>query len=259
MESLPDKTFLGTSYAFSRKFNTRNLEHYWYPLWAQTLSDLVAKAPKLIVAPQFPIWFVDNHASQESLDEGDDPEDIVETAQKKQDDLGTIEVENGAVNSSFLSKSTVPEKDAKEVVVDFAIIHLTPQKDDEEWKIAEASVELLVEVKRSVSRGVEGDNLEAKVLEQLTKAQNDLKKQAAHLFLSDTNKQSIQTISAAGPYWSGTIIKRADVQFTMQDLSADYEPGQGLSDTLLYWTIPVCIGSPESDACLDIIFNEFKE
>ncbi|KAG2133613.1 uncharacterized protein EDB93DRAFT_1254827 [Suillus bovinus] len=255
---IPNKTILGTSYARSRKFNSRNLEHYWYPLWAQTFSDLVANAPKLIVAPQFPIWFVDNHGSQQSQDDSEDdgPEDMVEIAQTKQDDSGAIEAESGAVDSSVLSKLTVPQRKANQVVVDFAIIHLMPQQEDDgEWEIAEASVVLLVEVKRSVSRSVQDDNLDAKVLEQLTKAQNDLKKQAAHLFLSDENKQSIQVISAAGPYWSTTTINRADVQFTMQDLSADFEPFQELVDNPLDWTVPVRIGSEDSDAGLDNIFN----
>lgn len=50
------KRKLARSYALSRFFNPRNIEHEWYPLWAHLLFDMVANEPNLIVCPQFPVW-----------------------------------------------------------------------------------------------------------------------------------------------------------------------------------------------------------
>ena len=52
------KTILQQSFAFSRICNPRNTEFFWYAVWGETLSDLVADIPNLIVAPQYPAWFV---------------------------------------------------------------------------------------------------------------------------------------------------------------------------------------------------------
>src|SRR5258705_347386 len=64
------KAILGTSFAFSYKFNPRNLEYHWYPLWDQTLSDMVWDVPNLIVAPQYPVWFVPQDDEDGGEDEG---------------------------------------------------------------------------------------------------------------------------------------------------------------------------------------------
>ncbi|KAG2142980.1 hypothetical protein DEU56DRAFT_754573 [Suillus clintonianus] len=115
---------------------------------AQTLSDLVADIPNLIVAPQFPVWFVPEHDEHEDEDDGDDPEMIVELKVEKSQEEGGV----GVGNTSMAS--TVPERDAKSVIVDFVILHLKavaqPQSDPE-WRITTANIGLLVEVKRFAS------------------------------------------------------------------------------------------------------------
>ncbi|KAG1812267.1 hypothetical protein EV424DRAFT_1542205 [Suillus variegatus] len=190
----PDKTTLGTSYAFSRKFNTRNLEYYWYPLWAQVLSDLVKAAPALLVAPQFYTW-IPNPADDTSIEveveeteDGDDPDEfkvIEEIAQGPQDNLTTAEDESGAVDSL----GTIPEKNSRGAIADFAIVHLSPRASSPGdsaryggWKIDVASVKLIVEVKRSASRSLKGDLLDAEVIKIMKEATADLVKQAAYIF-----------------------------------------------------------------------------
>ncbi|OAX31899.1 hypothetical protein K503DRAFT_870435, partial [Rhizopogon vinicolor AM-OR11-026] len=71
------KAILETSFAFSYTFNPRNLEYHWYPLWNQTLSDMVSDVPNVIVAPQYPIWFVpqdDEVGNEDERDKDDDKE-----------------------------------------------------------------------------------------------------------------------------------------------------------------------------------------
>jgi hypothetical protein len=83
----PNKSCLETSYAFSRTFNSRNLEFYWYPLWCHTLFVLVENVPNLIVAPQFPLWFVMQNDQLEGADDGDDPEEVDERAVQGEEDV----------------------------------------------------------------------------------------------------------------------------------------------------------------------------
>jgi len=206
---LPHKARLETSYAFSRTFNPRNLEFLWYPLWCQTLFDLVASVPNLIVAPQFP-------------EEGD--------------------YEDGAGDISFAS--TVPEKKAEGVLVDFAILSLRAVPQPKEklryggWRITGASVCLLVELKRFVSRSLK-DELDVKILAHVQEARSDLVKQAGYLFIKDKTKNSVMVIAAAGPFWSGATIHRDDIKLTMHVLSANdpsYQPpGEKFVDRVPKW------------------------
>ncbi|KAG1864338.1 hypothetical protein F4604DRAFT_1905365 [Suillus subluteus] len=256
---LPRKTRLETSYAFSRTFNTRNMEFYWYPLWCQTLFDLVAGVPNLIVAPQFPVWIVKHNDQVEDADDGDDPDEVEELeriAQGEQavaggmqvpsidvEELGDHEPEIGAGDISFAS--TVPEKDASSVLVDFAVVSLTAVPRSEEklryggWRITAANTCLLVEVKRFASRSLKDDELDADIKLHIEEARNDVVAQAGYIFLQDETKDSIMVIAAAGPYWSGTTIHRGDVERTMDQLSSkdpSYRPpGEQLFDQEPNW------------------------
>jgi hypothetical protein len=137
------KATLQKSFAFSRTFNPRNIEFYWYPVWDQILTNLVSDVANLIVAPQFPAWFVPED-DQEDVDgkdgdgDGDDPEEVEkhdmnaenrdtiaiarDSALPRDDDAGEFE----AGNISFAS--TIPQNDAKSVIVDFTIVHVTGQR-----------------------------------------------------------------------------------------------------------------------------------
>jgi len=54
---MPPPVILANSFGYSRRFNERNLEHYWYPLWLHVLRDqILANIQGLIVAPQFTLW-----------------------------------------------------------------------------------------------------------------------------------------------------------------------------------------------------------
>lgn len=223
--SLPHKARLETSYAFSRTFNPRNLEFLWYPLWCQTLFDLAASVPNLIVAPQFPVWIIRHHDNEhEDANEGDDPEEIEEIQGEEQhNEPEEGDYEDGAGDISFAS--TVPEKKAEGVLVDFAILSLRAVPQPKEklcyggWRITGASVCLLVELKRFVSRS--------------------LVKQAGYLFIKDKAKDSVMAIAAAGPFWSGATIHRDDIKLTMHILSANdpsYQPpGEKFVDWVPKW------------------------
>jgi hypothetical protein len=202
---LPHKARLEMSYAFSRTFNPRNLEILWYPLWCQTLFDLVASVPNLIVAPQFPVWIIRHHDYEhEDADDGDDPEEIkeIEGEEEHNEPEEEEDYEVGAGDISFTS--TVPEKKAEGVLVDFAILSLRALPQPKEklryggWRITGASVCLLVELKRFVSRSLKDDELNVEILAHVQEARSDLVKQAGYLFIKDKTKNSIMAIAAAG-------------------------------------------------------------
>jgi hypothetical protein len=66
------------------------------------------------------------------------------------------------------------------------------------WRITAASVGLLVEVKRFPSRSLTGREQESQIRGPLTEAKDDLIEQAGHLFLQDTNLNSVLVIAATG-------------------------------------------------------------
>ncbi|KAG2084126.1 uncharacterized protein F5147DRAFT_732245 [Suillus discolor] len=259
-QSLPCKTRLETSYAFSRTFNSRNIEFYWYPLWCQTLFNLVADVPNLIIAPQFPVWIVEHNNQLEGADDGDDPaevEEIKRTPEGDQavacsmqvpgdnieEDVGDHEPDSEAGDISFAS--TVPEKDARSVLVDFAVVSLTAVPQSEEklryggWRITAANTCLLVEVKRFASRSLKNDELDAEIKLHIEEARFDLMVQAGHIFLQDKTKDSVMAIAAAGPYWSGATIHRYNVEAIMDFLSSNdpsyRPPGEQLSNKTPKW------------------------
>ncbi|KAG2037012.1 hypothetical protein BDR03DRAFT_958283 [Suillus americanus] len=270
---LPRKTRLETSYAFSRTFNSRNMEYYWYPLWCQTLLDLVAGVPNLIVAPQFPVWIVEHNDQLEGADDGDDPAEVEElerTAQGEkavvrgmqvpgnnvEEEFGDYEPEVGVGDISFAS--TVPEKAAKSVLVDFAVVGLTavPQSGEKlrygGWRITAATSCLLVEVKRFASRSLKDDELDADIKGHIAEARLDLVVQAGYIFLQDETKDSIMVIAAAGPYWSGATIHRSEVKFTMDILSSNdpsyRPPGEQFSDREPKWNKIIRLDGTSSTA-----------
>ena len=211
------KAILEKSFAFSQTCNPRNLEYHWYPTWNQVLSDLVIDVPNLIVAPQYPIWFVpqndEENGDASDPEETEDDEDISDPEQIQDDgDNGgaddpeemVVSDDEDHVMADVSFASTLPEKGAKSAIVDFAIIHLTavPQPKHTTryngWRITQANVGLLVEVKKFASRSLTGAELEHAVQGRIAGARDDLINQAAHLFVQDECKDSVMAIAAAG-------------------------------------------------------------
>lgn len=271
---LQKKAILETSYGFSRTFNPRNIEFSWYPLWGQILSDLVADVPHLIVYPQFPVWVVHEDVDEDQ-DDGDDPEEVEEVVmddqpEGEQDDTSLNDDDDdvegvGTGNISF--SSTIAVKDARGVVVDFAILSLTvvPEAEQKDryggWRITTASVGLLVEVKRFASRSLKGEELDLMILAQVEEAREDLVEQAGYLFLQDEKNTSVKCIAAAGPYWSGTTIYRTDIGGTIHRISAkdpDYRPSGKKTDRKPRWTKILRVDCAPSMARLYTLYTKLE-
>ncbi|KAG2039224.1 hypothetical protein BDR03DRAFT_952258 [Suillus americanus] len=178
-----------------------------------------------------------------------------------------MNLEIGMGDISFAS--TVPEKNARGVLVDFAILNLTavaqPLQRDRYggWRITAASVGLLVEVKRFPSRSLTHKEQESKMLGPLAEAKNDLIEQAGYLFLQNTDMNSVLVIAATGPYWSGTTIRRGDVNQTMHRLSEKdpsyLAPSERRPDQKLKWNNLLRVDAPRSRDRLNTIYNTLKD
>lgn len=266
---MKQKVILETSFAFSRTFNSRNIEYHWYALWDQTLSDLIADVPNLIVAPQFPVWFVPMHDDHEDEEDGDDPEEIVRLPEEHDapgNESDDEDVGCGAGDVSFAS--TVPEKDTRQVIVDFAILHLMAVAQPQQmfryggWRITEVNIGLLVELKRFTSRSLKGEEQEQGIIWQISEARSDLMLQAGHVFTQDPDKQYVFAIAASGPYWCGTTIQRTEVLGTMHNLAhkdaSFLPPEKRPKDIRPKWNKVVRIDHPSSIKRLQTIYNDLK-
>ncbi|OJA13685.1 hypothetical protein AZE42_05531 [Rhizopogon vesiculosus] len=285
------KAMLQRSFAFSRTVNPRNLEFHWYPLWHQTLSDLVADVPNLIVAPQYPVWFVpqddEEHedGSNDQQDNKDDDEDDEDNNNKDDDDDDDDDDDEGANDDEEDDEDedddvgelaevsfalTVPEKDAKGVLVDFAIINVSGQPHEGEesryggWRITGANIGLLVEVKRFVRRNLEGEELDDALAARISEAHDDVVKQAAYIFLHDPNKDSVLAIAAAGLWWCTTKINRDDVKammhrFAEKDPTYQDDDDDEIGFVELEWSSLLRLDVAGSSDRLRTIYNNLKE
>lgn len=280
----PYSATLQHSLGYSRTFNPRNLEYHWYPLWSQTLSDLIADIPNLIVAPQFPLWFVpsdDDYVMVEEEEDGDDPEEVeTGTAQSTPTSLSPNDDED-SIHEGISVAPTVPEPNAKGPLVDFAILHVMaePESKDkkryEGWRITQVNVGLLVEIKRYASRSLKGEELKRALEAQIGEAIEDLIQQAASVFLDDETKQSVLAIAAAGnlclyasnsthhdyhlvgPYWCNATISRDHVQRTIHRLSSidPSYPEPANNAHKLKWSTFLHLGTTKSNNRLQTIYN----
>ncbi|OAX34399.1 hypothetical protein K503DRAFT_774595 [Rhizopogon vinicolor AM-OR11-026] len=275
------KAILERSLAFSRTCNPRNLEYQWYPLWDQTLDDLVTDVSNLIVAPQYPVWFVpqdDEEVEEEEEGEGEDeddgrggdPEEIITSIGESNPEESTaLEDDDAGEEVADVSfASTMQEKSTKSVLVDFVIINVNgvPRRQKNSryggWRITRANVGLLVEVKRFVSRSLTGVELEKALEARVSEAHEDLITQAAHLFLQEEDKDSVLAIAAAGPWWCSAKINRDDVKMVMHRLASKDPTYQahtsGAAALQLNWSSLLRLDVARSNDRSRIIYNSLK-
>ncbi|KAF9229878.1 hypothetical protein BU15DRAFT_84397 [Melanogaster broomeanus] len=249
------KAVLAKSLAFSRTYNNRNLHHMWYPYWSLTLVDLVADCPNLVVAPQYPLYFF--RRGYRSVDAGDhtaiaDPraEPLIMSVEPEDDSDSSMDFDHD------LSFSTTPGRRV-------SAVYATPYPQAIQryggWRITEMSVPLLVEEKRFTDRSLDGDDLMKGIMHYITEAMDQLQRQAAHLFLADSEAESVMVIGACGPYWSNMTIRRDDVHELMDSLAKKLPknliPRNAFSPD---WSVPLRLDIPQSNARLRTVYNNLR-
>ena len=130
------KAMLASAFSYSRKYNSRNLESYWYGVYAETLTALVADVDSLVVMPQPAIWYWPNQDTSKGSD---------------------------VVESPVSDTSTTPENAVKESIPDFSIYFIkaiwrksAPDRrfrhHFKHLRVIHAGIPVIVEVKRGAKR-----------------------------------------------------------------------------------------------------------
>ncbi|KAJ7673125.1 hypothetical protein DFH06DRAFT_1174542 [Mycena polygramma] len=141
--------FFARTLAFSRTFNTRNLEAYWYIVWNHTLIALVDGLPNHLVAPQYHIWCVEaehptdeepgNDAEEDQVEDmaNDESEDVeredapLPARARTSIELADIAEYDEAADRSSDSLGTIAQGKATTQITDFAIVEvITPLGTD---------------------------------------------------------------------------------------------------------------------------------
>ena len=183
------------AFAYSGKWNSRNLENHFYAFWNLVLLDLVNDlAPGTIIIPQFQF-------------------DTVDGAPVAPDD----------------SIATTAQAKAKEVAPDFAIaiFHLVRRHASatlsippvlfpatfNSWrniKVTQMKIPLIAEVKRPATRRAKSREHFGEALEvQMGFAQVDLLKQVEHAFLMQPGAKKVVLLACCGEWWSWMVATRA--------------------------------------------------
>ncbi|KAJ7204040.1 hypothetical protein GGX14DRAFT_460807 [Mycena pura] len=213
---MEDYTFrLETAVAFADSYdaNPRNLEHPRYTVWHLFLLQIVllanprihsANEHTLLIHPQFCAWL--SPEDSELFAEQDD--EIVDDGSGTEDDSE----EEGAGDVSFASTIAVPN--APSVIVDFALILLSPSPFT-------ARVLVLIECKRAPKRGLTDKLRRAKAAPILKIAKVQAFKQATYLF-SNLSFGKWQTtvflIATAGEYFSWAKAERPTESMPLNQL-----------------------------------------
>jgi hypothetical protein len=186
---------VGVSFAYSGKWNLRNLENHFHAFWNRVLTDLVNDLePDTIVIPQF--------------------------------QFGTLNDVPLALDESI---AMTPQAEAKEIMPDFsiAIFHLVRRHTSptlsippalfpatfDSWRdiqVRQMKIPLIAELKRPPTRHAEckEDFTEALIV-QMQLAHADLLKQVEHAFLMQPVAKKIVLLACCREWWSWMIATRA--------------------------------------------------
>ncbi|KAH7903297.1 hypothetical protein BJ138DRAFT_1120527 [Hygrophoropsis aurantiaca] len=248
------KAFLARSFGYSRKFNERNIEFFWYPIFNHALVDLVSGLPNFVVAPQFPA-----HVTAEWLDEhgynDDDDEPQVEEAEDG-DDFNVIDIADASgsvprflrilprnllADLSISSTTTTPGHDVDGVVTDFAVIYLGGRIRKYSKRYGHFDIE-------------EGDAAIRALTRAIEKAKNQALIQAAYFFVKFPKTKQITAIAAVSLYWTSAKLTEDHVATHMELIKGRTPPA--VEDQQAPWLEVVPLDYASSRNRLKTIHNE---
>ena len=180
------KWILSLSFSYSRRWNSRRLEHHCYAIWNAVLTHLTEDQAALLVIPQFVVWFVDRpkHAPD-------------------------------------ISFRTVAEQDAQERIPDFVVAHISAHprpsplnlrrlQDFRNLEVHLVNLPILIEVKRFPSRRQSRRAFKDALMSKFHMAALDLDLQASYLFRSDTymHQKQVILVACVGEWWRWKVAER---------------------------------------------------
>lgn len=174
------KSLLALSFAYSRRWNPRHLEYHFYGIWNRIFGHLTDDQENLICIPQSLVYYVDS-----------------------------------LTNTADISFGTFAEPDAKDVLPDFAVVHVNyslRQKisasncDLTYWdafKVDYVGIPILVEVKQPPGCTLKGRDFGSILSSYLNTAVTNLENQTFHLFADHTCicQKSVILVACSGEWW----------------------------------------------------------
>ncbi|KAH0840370.1 hypothetical protein J3R83DRAFT_1393 [Lanmaoa asiatica] len=206
------KCLLSLLAAYSRQWNPRNLEPPWYEAWVQIFADLIAGHASLSVAPQAYLWY--NLAAQAcQVHTMPGPRHLLTTEDEQldeaQEDVGNMTLDSIASLSipSHRNRCQIPDV-AITCKVSFPRSENTSQLLHLTRKVTYVGLPLFTELKTSGARCDDIRTNLANAFKPMSVAQDQVIKQAFHLFQMYPHQQSVILVAITGFWWTYTVFSR---------------------------------------------------
>ncbi|EMD36977.1 hypothetical protein CERSUDRAFT_73989 [Gelatoporia subvermispora B] len=279
------KGIFARSLGYSRKFNPRNLEFMWYPLWGHAIHETFRDMENVLVAHQFPIWLdpsewpdltnlgEDEH--QERPEDSAGPSAHAERVIRTKIPFGTKEDAVGGPSPSesisFLSKGiTAPLRNASSQIIDTAVlvVEAIPVEDSIRryggYRVSELWVPIIIEIKKCLRRHYTAEEMEAQTSGHVATMEAQIYTQAAYVFAKFRRMQELVAIAGVGDYWChATIRRRADLsESQLNDIRRGRSTTgyKSVHETVKadHWSTPIPLDSQESDERFSLLKTYVK-
>ncbi|THH05908.1 hypothetical protein EW146_g9775 [Bondarzewia mesenterica] len=217
------------AFAYSRKYNSRNLESYWYGVYEETLTNLVDDIRDLVVMSQPTLWYKSEHDTFEDSSQPSSQSSHERKPSLEVDQDVSMEPLGGDPDTSMTSATdTIPEENPPSVVPDFAIYFLKGRWRDrttlpyygrgfKHVRVVHVGVPVIIEVKRYCKRvsapkgsAVPGDEDQAFILRKVQEGMDQAIKDAGVLFRMYPEQKQVILCACSGPWWNHRIMRHDD-------------------------------------------------
>ncbi|CAL1710325.1 unnamed protein product [Somion occarium] len=153
---------------------------------------------------------------------------------------------------------------------DISILLVDGEKQDdlplvnEGIEVLDIIIGVIIEIKNYISRRLDPNDasFNIEIGAKLMRAQRDLLRQAAYLFINYPQQQDVMAIAATGPYWTYAILERVHVNHLMNVLrkeDKDYNLNFKVGDRKPEWKKHFILGVSGSNRMLHRIHRLLKE
>lgn len=262
------KYTLATDVGYSKHTNLKQRELPWYGLWNVILNEHFPMASAFLVAPQYPLWHLDDVDGEEDIDEeevDDEPEDISLTLQDGDYPDGLTPIDQSFASLKISPKGVAPVDQSfnslasfhgdKSRIPDFAVVYLSRTKGSK-WKLStKPYIPVIVEIKKW--RQDKGATRQLKKM--LALAQSDAEEQARYLFADNPHQNAVFAVAVCANWWKWVKITRANnppPSTTGERDDPTWAPGSRKS--LLEWSSYLEFGVGKSDVVFDKLVTKAK-
>ncbi|KAI0048872.1 hypothetical protein FA95DRAFT_1677947 [Auriscalpium vulgare] len=231
------KSLTLSAFAYSRTYNLRNLESYWYGPVSETLTSLVHDLRHAAVIAQPTVWYHDSHTRPRAGRA--DAENSTQSQNGEGDENAGDE--SFAFTISFVAPTVTP---------DFVIYYLRSRYRDpanlpvdpalrqfKDIKMVRAAAPVVIEVKRHCKRAplvtgtaIPGEEDPQLIRKHVWNAEHQCVKDAPYVFQMYPEQRKIILCAFSGPYWSHRVIWNTGEAPNLTDLPDEDSDSDGEGD-----------------------------